>query len=90
MYGATAPPGHAAAVPIDDAVDWLVDTAPSQHRLDPGSTRSLVTIRLARIVCERPQSDLDAAQEVRPSLSQWAAAGLPEEAHAAALEMLQR
>ncbi len=44
---------------------------------------------LARMVCERLQSDLDAARRAWLPLSQWTAAALPEEAHQAALETLK-
>jgi len=89
------PPGWPDGVPppdadnfIGDAVTWLLDAAPGHYRLDAFLRGQ--PIMLARMVCERLQSDLDAARRAWLPLSQWTTAGLPEQAHQATLEMLQR
>jgi len=89
------PPGWPDGVPppdgedfVGDAVAWLLDAAPSHYRID--SFLRGQPIMLVRMVCERLQADLDAARRGWLPLSQWTAAGLPEEARQATLEMLQR
>lgn len=60
---------------VGDAVTWLLDAAPGHYRLNTFLRKQ--PIILARMVCERLQSDLDAARQAWLPLSQWTAAALP-------------